>query len=150
MALSRRTRTGRPNSDRRYRTSKEIEEANRNAFHEAAWKQRVCQACGAGGGYETHHVVEKKKLKQDGRLDLVWDIRNALRLCHGCHAAHTYGYRRVNLQDLTDDNYEFALFFLGRAASSYLRRHYNGKDARWTELDRKCDELLQEEKDDAA
>jgi hypothetical protein len=145
-----RSRVGPPHPVRRYNTPEQVEKANRRTFYEVAWRQRVCQSCGKGGAYEAHHVVEKQKLKQEGRLDLKWDTRNCLRLCPGCHAAHTIGYRRVSLDMLTDDNYEFALFFLGRAASSYLRRHYNGKDRRWTELDRKCDELLEEEKRESA
>lgn len=146
MALTKRTRSGPPNPTRKYGTAKEIEDANRRAFHEVAWKQRVCQVCGKGGDYETHHVVKKEHLKQKGLYDMIWDTRNALRLCHGCHAAHTLGYRRVKLDRLTDDNYEFALLIFGMGASQYLRRHYNGKDPRWTALDRKCDELLEEER----
>lgn len=133
MARSRRSeesRLGRPSTTRRYKTERDIENANRRAFHEAAWKQRVCQVCGKGGAYQTHHVVEKQHIKQEGRREYLWDTRNAFRICHDCHGQHTVRARKIKLTELTDENYEFAFFFWGQRAGSYLRRHYDGDDPR--------------------
>lgn len=144
------SRTKRPSRSRRYRTTTDIEMANKRNFHEAAWKQRVCQECGKGGAHESHHVVEKQKLRQINRWDVVWDTRNCLRLCPACHHSHTVGFRRVKLQNLTDDNYEFAFHILGAGAFYYLRDRYNGKDARLSDHLTRWEEEHGDTSDDAA
>lgn len=141
MALSRRKR---PSKKRKYQTPGDLAAANRRAFHEEAWKQRVCAMCSKGGEFQTHHVVEKQKLRIIGRLDLVWDTRNALRMCDDCHGRHTVGSHRIDLDRLTDANYEFAWFVLGMEAADYLRRIYNGKCERWNRLMDKCNLALEE------
>jgi 5-methylcytosine-specific restriction endonuclease McrA len=128
------SRRGRPNPQRNYRTLSDIEEANRRRFHEEAWNQRVCASCGTGGAYESHHVVEKKYLKQMFRADLLWDPRNCLRLCHQCHRRHTVRSKKLLLTMLVDANYEFAEWLLEGAAFYYLRRNYDGKDPRLSDL----------------
>lgn len=143
------SRNGRPKRTRRYDRISDIEKANKRAFHEAAWAQRVCAVCGASGEYESHHVIERQKLRIIGRLDLVWDLRNALRLCGDCHAKHTGGWRRVFLSRLTDENYEFAWFVLGMEAADYLRRIYQGKDHRWTALNERCEAAHREQREAA-
>lgn len=140
MALSRK---GPPKRKKSYKKPTDIEIANRRAFHEEAWRQRCCAMCGKTGAYQSHHVVEKQKLRIEGRLDVKWDIRNCLRLCDSCHSAHTGGWRRVTLDRLTDLNYEFAWDILGMASAQYLRDRYNGTDDRWKALDAKCDEALE-------
>jgi hypothetical protein len=127
-------RRGRPNPRRNYKTATDIEEANRRAFQEAAWRQRVCAACGSSSAWDPHHVVEKKQLKAMFRADLFWETRNALRLCTSCHAMHTCRARKLQLTMLTDANYEFAEWLLEGAAFYYLRRHYDGKDPRLSAL----------------
>lgn len=138
-----RSRSGRPRPKRKYKTVGDIAAANRRTFHEEAWKQRVCAMCGKGGAYQTHHVTERQKLRIIGRLDMEWDIRNALRVCNDCHEAHTVGFRRITLDRLTDLNYEFAWDILGTASADYLRSKYNGKDPRWEALMDRCNEAVE-------
>lgn len=102
----------------------------RRDFHLAAAAQRVCQRCGrprdfAGG----HHVVLQQELKRIGRQDVLWDPRNALRLCIQCHA-NNHGLHHIKLTDLTAANYEFAFEVLGARAADYLRAKYDGDDPR--------------------
>lgn len=106
------------------------EDAARRVFHEEAWSQRCCAVCGKTGPFDPHHVVEKKKLKSIGRTDVLWDPRNALRLCPDCHANHTAASRKVPLTRLTDANYDFAFEVLEGAAFYYLRAHYDAEDRR--------------------
>lgn len=127
------SRRKRPSTKRRYKKSSDIEVANRRAFHEAAWAQRCCQECGAFGDYQSHHVTEKSELRRRGRMDLVWDTRNSMRVCPDCHRRHTIGMDRIKLQHLSDDHYQFAFYLMGAAAHSYLRRMYNGRDPRLDE-----------------
>lgn len=145
--------------NRHYRNPREIDSANKRAFKQASFDQRVCAVCGRGATmnvdgvkipnpWQAHHVVEKQKLRAEGRMDVVWDIRNSLRLCEEpCHGRHTRGSERVGLSVLTDDNYEFAWHVLGMASADYLRKRYNGKDPRWDALKEKCDEALAAERD---
>lgn len=136
-----RSRTKRPNRKRSYKKLTDIEIANRRRFHEEAWNQRVCQKCGKGGAHESHHVVEKKQLRQMFRADLFWDPRNCLRLCPmPCHSRHTIGSEKLHLSVLLDANYEFAFETLGGGAYYYLRRHYDGKDPRLEEYHRRWEE----------
>jgi len=115
-----------------------VEALEANAFHNAARFQRVCQKCGASKGpnggpipWDAHYVVEKQKLKAIGRTDLLWDHRNAMRLCkHPCHATHTNAHERVKLSALSNDNFNFAFEVLGAAAYDYLRERYAGDDPR--------------------
>lgn len=106
------------------------EAAARRLFHEEAWGQRCCAVCGKVGPFDPHHVVEKKKIKSIRRKETLWDTRNALRLCPGCHANHTGASKKVPLTKLTDANYGFAFWLLGGAAFYYLRSHYDGEDRR--------------------
>jgi hypothetical protein len=114
------------------------EALEQNAFHNAARFQRVCRECGKSKGpnggeipWDAHHVVEKQKLKAIGRTDLLWDPRNAMRLCkHPCHARHTNASQRVKLSALSNDNFAFAFEVLGAAAYDYLGERYEGEDPR--------------------
>lgn len=128
-------RQKRTNRKRRYRNEREIEEANKRAFKEAAWRQRICQArdCRETVEWEAHHVVEKQVLRLRFMADRYWDTRNSMRLCPGCHSGHTVGYRRVLLTDLSDENYEFAFDALGVSAYDELARKYDGRDPRLEE-----------------
>lgn len=130
---SNKSRSRRPSRKRRYRTPTQIEISNRRAFHEAAHAQRCCQKCGGFGAYQSHHVVEKSELKRRGRSDLVWDTRNAMRLCPDCHERHTNRSRPIELRLLSAQHFEFAFFVLGVVAHSYLGRLYIGEDPRLDE-----------------
>jgi len=144
--LSRKSRRDRePNRKRKYGKIGDIEAANRRNFHEAAWKQRVCAMCGQGGPFQSHHVVEKQRLRIIGRLDLKWDVRNALRVCHDCHGKQHRG-KRIALRRLTDENYEFAWFVLGTASADYLRDRYEGDDPRWDALMEQCNAELEQQR----
>lgn len=62
-----------------------------------------CAVCGSTRGIAGHHVVTQQELghvaAEQGRdLDrLLWDQRNRLALCEGCHAAHHSRARPVPL-----------------------------------------------------
>ncbi len=115
----------------------------RRDFHLQAQAQRVCARPGcrstefAGG----HHVIYQQELTRIGRADLLWDRRNALRVCPNCHTgtnAH-HGLHPLPLTCLTDANYEFAFEVLGARAFDYLRQKYDGDDPRleeWAERER--------------
>lgn len=130
------SRRRRPPRNRRYRNDREIEEANKRAFKQAAWEQRACAVTDDARDYdeqnrlnwEAHHVVEKRWLKAN-YLPL-WDPRNSLRLRPDVHSGHTSGLRRVPLTCLTDENIEYAFEVMGAAAFDYLTRLYDGTDPR--------------------
>lgn len=106
----------------------------RRDWHLHARAQRVCARPGcrsrefAGG----HHVVYQQELVRLGRAGLLWDKRNALRVCPGCHSGH-HSLTQLPLTCLTDANYEFAFEVLGGRAFDYLRSHYDGDDRRLNE-----------------
>lgn len=106
------------------------EEAARQGFIEACYWQRCCHKCGSTKPWDPHHVVEQKKLKAIHRKDILWDPRNAMRLCVDCHANHTGASDKVPLALLTAANYEFAFEALGGSAFYYLPAHYDGDDPR--------------------
>lgn len=111
----------------------------RRDFHLAAAAQRVCARPGcrstefAGG----HHVIYQQELTRIGREDLLWDKRNALRVCLQCHHNH-HGIHSLPLTALTDANYEFAFEVLGERAVDYLRAKYDGDDPRLEEWRERC------------
>ncbi len=102
------------------------------SFYAEAQYQRVCAVCGSPGTFEAHHVVAKQRLKRMGRLDVLHDPRNALRLCPGCHGGHTCGAKPIPTERLTPDNIRFMCEVLGTAGQNYLERHYTGVDRRYT------------------
>lgn len=102
---------------------------------EAARDQRCCAKCGGAGGFEAHHVIERRFLKANQLPQFV--SSNALRLCSDCHAAHTNRSQPLELRHLTDENIEYAFTLLGQYANSYLRMLYDGEDDRLEELDGK-------------
>lgn len=108
----------------------------RQLFIEAAREQRCCAKCGKAGGFEAHHVIERRYLKAN-RLPQFVSL-NALRLCSDCHAMHTCRSEPLELKHLTDENIEYAFTLLGDKADSYLRSLYSGEDDR---LSRAVEEL---------
>lgn len=76
-----------------------------------------------------HHVVYAQKVRRD-KGDM-WDPRNSLTVCSGCHMSHhRRGTRIIPLAVLRDANFVFARDLLGTAAYDYLRRRYSGDDPR--------------------
>lgn len=107
----------------------EAEALSHRLFQEAAQKQRCCAVCnGARGGWHPHHVVYAQHLKAEGHP--IYDARNALRLCPDCHAAHHARSKVIPLRKLLDIHFEYAFEKLGVRAYDYLRRLYDGEDAR--------------------
>lgn len=109
--------------------------SNPESFHLEARFQRACAVCGATGEFDAHHVVERQELRRRGLPE--WDTRNALRLCQilgavggNCHSGQSTGLRRVRLDQLRDENLEYAFEALGAFAYFYLRRRYVGEDSR--------------------
>lgn len=101
--------------------------------------------CGCGQpGVHRHHVVtaqeirkalgyrasRRKKARSDG-AGLLRDARNLVPMAFVCHGEHHSRMRPLPLEVLPDSVFEFAAEVLGRGrAFNYLRRHYNGGDAR--------------------
>lgn len=112
--------------------------SNPASFRDEARFQRVCAVCGSPGDYEAHHVVSKQELGKRGLVHLLYDPRNALRLCKGgkrCHMNREHGgVNKVTIktEELTDDNICFIWQTLGVAGQNYLERHYTGVDRRYT------------------
>jgi hypothetical protein len=65
--------------------------------------------------------------RHDGDL---FDPRNSMTLCWGCHASHHQrGTYVIPLSALSDENREFAAEVLGEAADYYLERRYGKEPA---------------------
>jgi hypothetical protein len=93
----------------------------------------VCAVCLERKPFEAHHVLAKSHCRQAGAPRYSPD--NALRLCaktpQSCHERHTHWQQRVPSRALRDENIEFVARWLGDlAAYNYLRRYYEGYDAR--------------------
>lgn len=58
----------------------------------------------------------------------MWDPRNGLTLCGGCHSAHHKRGRIVPIRALRPENLEYARELLGEAAEDYLRRYYGRRE----------------------
>lgn len=108
----------------------EVENPEKDAFYEMSHMQRGCRVCGRTGNYESHHAVERSELRRAGRLDLLWDRRNCLRLCARCHHRHTDRGEPIPLLRLLDMHFEFAFEALGFGAVRYLGQKYAGADER--------------------
>lgn len=117
-------------------------EACTKAFKAACSYQRFCQHpdCKNPGTWkwQAHHVVQVTHIKPySEEPQVLYDPRNALRLCNdisgsNCHGNHhNGGDKRVPLSALRDENYDYAVELLGVGpAYDYLRRYYRGEDPR--------------------
>lgn len=102
------------------------------SFYEEGRYQRMCAGCGATGAFEVHHVVSKQRLKRLGRLDVLYDPRNALRLCEGLGTNQCHHKLTIPTSALLPDNICFMWEVLDVAGHNYLERHYSGVDRRFT------------------
>lgn len=123
---------------------KQAEIDARRRFQAAAKSQRVCARCGKADSFDPHHVVEQKWLKANGFSVIEqYDPDNSLRVCdrfteNNCHGKHTARVKykhRLHLQNLRQENLEFAFRVMGAAAGDYLRRRYRGDDPRLEALE---------------
>lgn len=87
----------------------------------------ACQA--PVGQLAAHHCVYRQEIRRhDGDL---WDARNRLVLCAGCHSSHHRRGRVIAAAALPSSVLDFACDLLGApAAYEYLRRRYSGDDPR--------------------
>lgn len=106
--------------------------SNPQSFREEAQFQRICAECGEAGPFDAHHVVARARLKRMGLVHLLYDPRNALRLCDRCHEKYTNRVLIIATAKLTDANICFLWDTLGVAGQNYLDRHYTGVDRRYT------------------
>lgn len=60
------------------------------------------------GRVENHHVIDREKLNQIGRPDLVYDVRNRFRIDHRTHRRHTTAVERIPFEWLPAAAIEFA------------------------------------------
>lgn len=109
---------------------------NPRSFFEEGRFQKFCAVCESAGPFEVHHVVSKHRLKKMGLYTILYDGRNALRLCEGlstnrCHGEHTNGKLTIETAKLTNENICFVWETLDVAGQNYLERHYTGPDARY-------------------
>ena len=63
---------------------------------------------GCDGDLQAHHIITQQKLRQVGRDDLRWDVRNGLTLCERHHRRHTRALARVPFELLRPEALEFA------------------------------------------
>lgn len=116
---------------------------NPSSFRLEARAQRVCAVCRGTGHFHAHHVVDKAILGRYGRSGkLLYDTRNALRLCEGldtrrCHFQHEnwrplvrpHEQRAptvlVRTVELLDENIVYAFEVLEGYAVDYLRAEYD-------------------------
>lgn len=105
---------------------------NKASFRAEARYQVVCAYCGKARPFHAHHAVDKAELEKTGLTGkLLYDTRNALRLCNGptpgtrCHLQFENRRIVITTKMLTDDNIEYAFEKLGASAADYLRREYD-------------------------
>lgn len=91
-------------------------------------REGKCACCPRRSSLHPHHVVYAQHV--EGAGGDVWDPRNRLMLCEGCHADHHGPNWRVPLLLLPDRCIAFAVELLGAAAFDYLTRRYDGEDPR--------------------
>lgn len=74
------------------------------------WGERArrlrCAICGARYP-DGHHVIPKRYLKTNDLQDFLWDQRNMLPLCSGCHDRHERAFARVPREKLSASNLLF-------------------------------------------
>ena len=77
-----------------------------------------CVVCGSTSNIEAHHVISKQSIKREAkamewgenrRERALWDSRNGLAVCQGCHAAHETASARIPRQLLPKSAIEFAV-----------------------------------------
>lgn len=114
---------GNPNYRNGSRTGGRDQEA------QARWRsaaQRKCQhpgCTGHRGRLALHHIVYRQHIVLDGG-DL-WDPRNAMTLCTGCHTSHHNRGNVIPLAAVPSAAVEFATELMGAdRADEYLRRRY--------------------------
>jgi 5-methylcytosine-specific restriction endonuclease McrA len=107
-----------------------------SSFYAEAQFQRTCAVCGAAGAFDAHHVVSKQRIKRlsppTTLQQLLYDPRNALRLCERCHSRYTNRVMKINTKLLKDQNICFIWEVLGPAGRNLLERDYTGTERRYT------------------
>lgn len=84
-----------------------------------------CRICGSGHRLHLHHVVYEQHVRREHGD--VFDPRNGLTLCMTCHMRHHHAVdQRIHVDNLRDENIEFARELLGDAAELYFIRYYDG------------------------
>lgn len=104
-------------------------------YSKEVWFAISLGACSQTGcdkrAQQRHHVVYAQHVVRESGD--VWHPDNALILCVSSHAKTHQG--RLELTDLRDENYRFAVDLLGAPrAYEYLKRRYAGADPRLDEL----------------
>lgn len=107
--------------------------ATSSSFHAEARFQRVCAVCGSAGAFDAHHAVSKQRLKKLGLRHLIYDPRNALRLCDRCHERYTNRVMKIQTSLLTEQNICFIWQVLKVAGHNLLDRDYTGIEHRYTQ-----------------
>lgn len=96
-----------------------------SAWHKPVWG--YCAACDEGlQRLERHHVFHEQHVRAV-RPDLVWDLRNSLKLgahCR-CHSRHTTAAERLSASLIGDEARTFGIEVFGDGAMElYVARYY--------------------------
>ncbi len=106
---------------------------NAASFHAEGQYQLCCANCASTGPWDTHHVVQRQRLRRGGAPQCSPD--DALRVCSACHERHTNHVELLPLRCLRDENIAFAERWLGAGpAYEYFTRYYSGADPRVDQL----------------
>lgn len=98
-----------------------------------AWKASKAGPCQCGCHrfsmhLERHHVIELQRIRQEGRDDLAWDLRNSMLLHPHCHGRHTSAMHRIAIERIPEEALAFAVDLLGEdRAALYIARYYDGR-----------------------
>lgn len=84
------------------------------------WPQRWSLAL------ERHHLVPASRIKQLGRLDMLWDQRNALPVDRRCHIRHTDAFERIPISSVPAHAFEFAVELMGDGPAENFWSTYYG------------------------
>lgn len=77
-------------------------------------KNRPCVVCGRPDRVQGHHVVSQEALRKVARrfgydlATVLWDRRNGIAVCEGCHSAHTGAKKRLPISVVPAAAFEFA------------------------------------------
>ncbi len=118
---------------------------NGSAEDKARWRtarMSKCQVCPSSERLHQHHVVYAQSVEDYGGD--INDPRNSFTVCHSCHGSQ-HGHddqAKIMVEELSGDNWRFAIELLGVYAFDYIYKHYLGGMERTAQIVMKfCDEV---------
>ena len=107
----------RPISDRQRAAQDALRAAQKpltRVWWEAVAKGKPCVVCGRPDRVQGHHVVSQQAIRKVAKrfgydlATVLWDKRNGIAVCEGCHSAHTGAKKRLPLSVIPAAAFEFA------------------------------------------